>query len=74
LFLNFNDDLGAIHLQLTSVSWAGGDSRSSAVALGGGAQLPTAAPEPSTWAMMLLGFAGLGYAAIRRRNARGALA
>jgi PEP-CTERM motif-containing protein len=23
-------------------------------------------PEPSTWAMMLLGFAGLGYAAIRR--------
>jgi hypothetical protein len=26
-------------------------------------------PEPSTWAMMLLGFAGLGYAAIRRRGA-----
>ena len=26
-------------------------------------------PEPSTWAMMLLGFAGLGYAA-RRRSAR----
>jgi hypothetical protein len=24
------------------------------------------APEPSTWAMMLLGFAGLGFAAIRR--------
>jgi hypothetical protein len=23
-------------------------------------------PEPSTWAMMLLGFAGLGYAAFRR--------
>ena len=23
-------------------------------------------PEPSTWAMMLLGFAGLGYAALRR--------
>jgi hypothetical protein len=23
-------------------------------------------PEPSTWAMMLLGFAGLGYAAVRR--------
>ena len=23
-------------------------------------------PEPSTWAMMLVGFAGLGYAAIRR--------
>ena len=25
-------------------------------------------PEPSTWAMMLLGFAGLGYAAFRRSN------
>jgi hypothetical protein len=28
--------------------------------------LEFAAPEPSTWAMMLLGFAGLGYAAYRR--------
>ncbi len=25
-----------------------------------------AAPEPSTWAMMIMGFAGLGYAAYRR--------
>jgi hypothetical protein len=23
-------------------------------------------PEPSTWAMMLIGFAGLGYAGYRR--------
>jgi opacity protein-like surface antigen len=30
----------------------------------------TAAPEPSTWAMMLIGFAGLGYAEIRRRGGR----
>jgi len=28
----------------------------------------SAAPEPSTWAMMLLGFAGLGWAAYRRAN------
>ena len=27
-----------------------------------------AVPEPSTWAMMLLGFAGLGYAGFRRRR------
>ncbi len=27
-------------------------------------------PEPSTWAMMLLGFAGLGYAASRRNVRR----
>jgi hypothetical protein len=29
-----------------------------------------AIPEPSTWAMMLLGFAGLGYAGYRSRRAR----
>jgi hypothetical protein len=28
----------------------------------------TNVPEPSTWAMMLLGFAGLGYAGFRRRQ------
>jgi hypothetical protein len=31
---------------------------------------PAAAPEASTWAMMLVGFAGLGYAAVRRKSAR----
>ena len=30
-------------------------------------------PEPSTWAMMLLGFAGLGFAGIRRARAGRAL-
>ncbi len=29
-----------------------------------------AAPEPSTWAMMMLGFAGIGFAAHRRRGSR----
>ena len=28
--------------------------------------IPPTVPEPSTWAMMLLGFAGLGYAGYRR--------
>jgi hypothetical protein len=28
----------------------------------------SAVPEPSTWAMMLLGFAGLGFMAYRRKN------
>jgi hypothetical protein len=32
----------------------------------GGGGVP-GAPEPSTWAMMLLGFAGLGYAGFKRR-------
>jgi hypothetical protein len=30
----------------------------------------TAIPEPSTWAMVLLGFAGLGFASYLRRTAR----
>ena len=30
----------------------------------------TAIPEPSTWAMMLLGFVGLGYAGFRKARAR----
>jgi hypothetical protein len=38
---------------------------------GGGGQ-PTV-PEPSTWAMMLIGFAGLGFAAFRRAKAHPAL-
>ena len=30
---------------------------------------PGAIPEPSAWAMMLFGFAGLGYAGYRRARA-----
>jgi PEP-CTERM motif len=30
--------------------------------------LGSAVPEPSTWAMMMLGFGGLGYAAFRRNS------
>jgi hypothetical protein len=33
-----------------------------------------ATPEPSTWAMMIIGFAGLGYAAVRRNTKGRALA
>jgi hypothetical protein len=32
-------------------------------------QVSPAVPEPSTWAMMLLGFAGIGFMAYRRKSA-----
>jgi len=34
----------------------------------GGTVTTSSVPEPSTWAMLTLGFAGLGYAAFRRRK------
>ena len=39
--------------------------------IGGGGQ--PAIPEPSTWAMLLMGFAGLGFAAYRRSTRTTAL-
>ncbi len=36
-----------------------------------GTVTPVSAPEPRTWAMMLLGFASLGFAAYRKRRAGG---
>jgi PEP-CTERM motif len=35
---------------------------------GGSAQLTTNVPEPSTWAMLLLGFGGLALVGMRKRN------
>jgi len=40
------------------------------LSVGGAISTSPAVPEPATWSMMLLGFAGLGYAAFRR-NAKG---
>jgi PEP-CTERM motif len=36
----------------------------------GQTEVKLAVPEPSTWAMMLFGFAGLGYAGFRKPRAR----
>jgi hypothetical protein len=36
-----------------------------------GIVIAQAVPEPSTWAMIILGFAGLGFMASRKRNGRG---
>jgi hypothetical protein len=34
----------------------------------GGLTISTAVPEPATWTMMILGFAGVGFLAYRRKN------
>jgi hypothetical protein len=52
-----------------ALSWAitcGNDIIQGEVDLPAGAQ--GAVPEPSTWAMMILGFAGIGFTAYRRKN------
>jgi PEP-CTERM motif len=38
-----------------------------------GGAVPQAVPEPSTWAMMLVGFAGLGFAGHRSTRRRAGL-
>jgi len=40
----------------------------SALPESGNVEVASAVPEPSTWAMMILGFAGVGFLACRRRN------
>jgi hypothetical protein len=36
----------------------------------GGSVITSGVPEPATWAMMVLGFAGLSYAAFRQRKTK----
>jgi hypothetical protein len=43
------------------------------LSVAGEAPITSAVPEPSTWAMMILGFAGVGFMAYRRRNKSPAL-
>jgi hypothetical protein len=49
----------------SSVGFSGGDFTSLGFTGGGFNGIP-GVPEPTTWAMMLLGFAGIGFAGFRR--------
>ena len=46
-------------------TWGTGANQNFTIDIG----VTPAVPEPSTWAMMLIGFAGFGYAAVRRKGA-----
>jgi hypothetical protein len=72
LIITFADPLGTTPDPIVSVQWAPGpqDDGYSAVTDLSPAGSVAPIPEPSTWAMMLLGFAGLGFVGYRRRGAR----
>jgi hypothetical protein len=62
---NFNI-AGVERVSFTAISTYGEWVQFDNVAVNG---VASGVPEPSTWAMMLLGFAGLGYAGYRKRKA-----
>jgi probable HAF family extracellular repeat protein len=64
-------DLGSLPGSASAIAW-GINIAGQAVGWSFGVA-PPPAPEPSTWAMMLIGFAGLGFAGYRRAKAGGAV-
>ena len=82
--LGFDEPLGSLGVSITSATFSlvetGGDFKSmkqfevsecvaASGCVGGGGE-PPAIPELSTWAMLMLGFGGLGFAAFRRAKVR----
>jgi hypothetical protein len=58
--------------ELTFSAFGGAGARGSVIAFLGSdfalVDQVAAVPEPSTWAMLLIGFAGVGFITYRRRN------
>ena len=72
----YNTDHG-IGTQAWHISWEENSSAEGIFSTDGGGTFPVpsieiasraAAPEPAVWTMMILGFAGCGFAALRRRR------
>lgn len=69
--LTFLLPVGLFELDITSSSQGFSNSGSPVLISYGifaSSDAVAAVPEPSTWAMMILGFAGVGFMAYRRRN------
>ena len=61
---------GQIHIDANDAGWVVTLGKSVLSIDGGGFPPPTpGVPEPATWAMMMLGFVGLGAVADRKRAA-----
>jgi choice-of-anchor A domain-containing protein len=69
--LAMNDKISADNVNLVGHLY-GGDSSDLQFVSNANIKLPTnpvsAVPEPSTWAMLILGFAGIGFMAYRRKS------
>jgi PEP-CTERM motif len=75
VFVFSNLNAAPPHSDIDNVIWSSGLD-SFTVDVSGGVTLlsaPVTAPEASTWAMMLIGLAGLGFAGLRRKR-RGSFA
>jgi hypothetical protein len=69
LILLVDNSFGAPALNIGNASATfDADITIGATSVAGGATLVTGVPEPSTWAMMLLGFCGVGFLTYRRRS------
>ena len=70
-FLDFPTNSGVLSYSVTNVSCGSTFGGCPGAGAGNVDTLTIqAVPEPSTWAMMMFGFAGLGYAGYRRRASR----
>ena len=67
----FAYDGGLFTFAVNNVSFTVAPDQLNSIALSGNI-LIQAVPEPSTWAMMILGFMGVGFMAYRRKNNRSA--
>jgi hypothetical protein len=75
LYLTFGSALGgaSVHLSLMAYDDSNQPEYQGGAAFESVTGVVAAVPEPSTWAMMILGFAGLGFMAYRRRPQSGSL-
>jgi PEP-CTERM motif-containing protein len=77
LRLTFQNALGNLPDTITQVDFLNGSINQGNVlsfSVTGTATPVSAVPEPSTWAMLLLGFAGIGFMAYRRKSKTALLA